>query len=138
LLPSISSWILIQSAIHLDDLNWKSIGTSSVADLLASMSYSFQGRKVLVTGGAGGLGAATVRKFIKCGATIYAIDFNEERLNNLQKELPSLQVVVADLSKWDEARQAVENLGPMDHLVNNAGFAIPASCLETTEEQIDM
>jgi NAD(P)-dependent dehydrogenase (short-subunit alcohol dehydrogenase family) len=99
--------------------------------------FPFEGRKVLVTGGAGGLGYAIVKKFLENGATVFALDNNEQRLKDLQTELTAVKIVHADLSKWKEVRETVENLGPMDHLVNNAGIAKLASCLETTEEQID-
>jgi len=101
------------------------------------MAFSFDGKKVLITGGAGGLGSAIVRKFIESGATVYALDYNEEHLQKLKAQLPTVQLVIADLSKWEETRQIVENLGPIDHLVNNAGILINGHVLDVTESSYD-
>jgi len=101
------------------------------------MAFSFAGRKVLVSGGAGGLGHAIVQKFYESGATVYAIDIHEERLKSLKQEFPNVEIVMADITKWDEIRETINALGPLHHLVNNAGLGVAPSCLETTEQDVD-
>jgi len=100
-------------------------------------SFCFKGQRVLVTGGSGGLGSSIVRKFYEAGATVFALDWDKKSLLDLQKELPELKIVEADLTKWSEVRAIVEELGPLDHLVNNAGTAIISTSLTTTEEELD-
>ena len=45
--------------------------------------------------------------------------------------------MAVDLNNWNEARKAVEQLGTVNLLVNNAGISLLSHCLETTEEEID-
>jgi len=104
---------------------------------MSSATFSFKGRKVMVTGAAGGLGSCIVRKFCEAGATVFALDCNKNGLLELQKELPELKIVVADLTKWNELRKIVEGLCPLDHLVNNAGVSCISTALTVTEEEFD-
>jgi len=98
---------------------------------------SFEGRRVLVVGGGGGLGYEVVKAFYKSGAIVYALDIHKERLEKLQKELPLVKIVVADITKWNEVREIVRDLGAFEHLVNVAGIHIPGTSLTTTEEMFD-
>ena len=103
----------------------------------ASLHHSFAGRRVLVTGGASGLGRAAVQKFYDDGATVFVLDRNAEMLAALKKELPKATTICVDLLNWDEAKRAVEALAPLDHLVNNAGIAPIGGLHETTAEFFD-
>jgi meso-butanediol dehydrogenase / (S,S)-butanediol dehydrogenase / diacetyl reductase len=97
------------------------------------------GKAVIVTGGANGIGAATVDRFLAEGASVVAADISAERLEALAARtdpaLPlSTQVVdVADQASFESlVAVTVERLGRLDVLVNNAGTAIVG-----TIEQID-
>jgi NAD(P)-dependent dehydrogenase (short-subunit alcohol dehydrogenase family) len=85
-------------------------------------------RTCLVTGGASGLGAATARMFVACGANVVIADMNEEVGVALARELgSSASFVRTDVS--DEASAAaaidiaVESFGALHGLVNCAGVA---------------
>ena len=78
------------------------------------------GRKVVVTGGASGIGLATVRFLQDEGASVAILDRDAEGA-----EAVGVPWVLADLSDADGWRaavvQAAEELGGIDGLVNNAG-----------------
>jgi len=95
------------------------------------------GKKFLVTGGARGIGKAVVAELHAQGAIIYALSRNPENLKALKLEFPSVTTICADLADWEETRRAVENLEPMDCLINNAAVSLPASFWETTSDDFD-
>jgi 3-oxoacyl-[acyl-carrier protein] reductase len=89
------------------------------------MDTDLQGRGVLVTGGAGGIGSAVVRAFADEGARI-AVHYrsSEERARRLAEETGGI-ALHADLTVEDDVDAlvpaAVESLGRLDVLVANAG-----------------
>jgi 3-oxoacyl-[acyl-carrier protein] reductase len=60
------------------------------------MKLSFEGRAVVVTGGAGGFGAATVRTFAEAGANVVVSDIDGDRAAELAGGLPSAIAVRTD------------------------------------------
>lgn len=87
-----------------------------------------ENKVALITGGAGGIGKATAKQFIKEGAKVLLIDLKEEDLKEAQKELNSDNVyyIVADVSKTEEvkkyAQKAKDEFGSVDIFFNNAGI----------------
>jgi len=84
-------------------------------------------RKVaLITGGASGIGEATVRPFIEEGASVALADIQDDRGRQLAKEVGATYVH-ADVSREDDVKAAVEEtarrFGRLDCLFNNAGYA---------------
>lgn len=71
-------------------------------------------------------------------ATVIALSNNKENLENLKKEHSRIETVCVDLLDWDATRLAVESVLPIDLLVNNAGVAILAPCLEVTPQDFDL
>lgn len=98
-----------------------------------SISYSLAGKRVLITGGAQGIGRTLVQRFHDAGAMVFVIDKDKEAVVKLQNEIPSVIVSIVDLSNWVETRAAVKSFGQIDHLVNNAGIFIPQTFMEVTE-----
>jgi meso-butanediol dehydrogenase/(S,S)-butanediol dehydrogenase/diacetyl reductase len=101
----------------------------------------FDGRAVLVTGGSSGIGAATVRAFVADGASVVAAGRSGERLAEVRasaSEPVRVRPLVVDLAETGAGRRAVaetlEILGGLDVVVNNAGVAIDAPVLETSDE----
>lgn len=93
--------------------------------------------RVLVTGGASGIGAALVRRFLADGARVGALDVDGEALDRLAAQEPDLALTVrADVSDERavaDAFTAVDTAwGGLDVLCNNAGISIRAPFLDTT------
>jgi NAD(P)-dependent dehydrogenase (short-subunit alcohol dehydrogenase family) len=76
-------------------------------------------RTVVLTGAAGGVGAAAVRRFAGLGDRVVAVDRDERGLERLVAEL-GVTAVAADVSNSDDVRRAVEVAGDVDVMVNNA------------------
>jgi 2-keto-3-deoxy-L-fuconate dehydrogenase len=106
---------------------------------------SLAGKVSLVTGGASGIGAATVRAFAAEGATVYAADLDAAGAERLAAELretgadvTGLGLDVAASSAVDAAfRSVVERSGRVDALVNSAGVAHVGNLLDTAESDLD-
>ncbi|MFF2650280.1 SDR family NAD(P)-dependent oxidoreductase [Streptomyces sp. NPDC058045] len=88
-------------------------------------------RRAIVTGGASGLGLATVERFLSSGATVAVWDRSPAALEKLQdsvsnpEQLSGFEVDVADRSSVRVAAQrSIEWLGGLDILVNSAGVAL--------------
>jgi len=91
---------------------------------------NFSGKAALVTGGAQGIGQGVVRYFLERGASVAMIDADGEALEETQKTLESLGLLLsvqADVSLENDVRRAVETtlerFGQLDFLVNNAGIS---------------
>lgn len=90
------------------------------------MDLQLKGNVALVTGGASGIGEATVRMLVAEGARVGIVDRDAARASALAEELGEAAVaLVADLTREEECRRAVEGLvskfGGIGVLVNNAG-----------------
>lgn len=87
------------------------------------------GKVALITGGASGIGLATVKKFIAEGARVGVADINIERAQSVVDELPEGQAVAigVDVSVLAEVEAAVQKtvdtFGTLDIIFNNAGIA---------------
>lgn len=100
------------------------------------------GKVALVTGAAGGIGAAVARALAGTGAVIAAADTREDRLQRLVDELRAdggkAAAYVADITDSAQARDLAKNagreLGPIEILVNVAGVLRPGLLTELTEE----
>jgi meso-butanediol dehydrogenase/(S,S)-butanediol dehydrogenase/diacetyl reductase len=98
------------------------------------------GKRVLITGGAGGIGAATAARFLEEGSSVVVLDQDREAGERIRAELPALfGTVTADVSNLEQVRsgvaEAVRILGGMDVVVNNAGISIRHRFLDITPEE---
>lgn len=95
-----------------------------------------EGRKIIVTGAASGMGRAIATLFSGHGAELLAIDVNADGLNAL--ELENTETMVVDMtqpSQIDAAvERAVETMGGLDGVVNAAGILRVIPFEETTPE----
>jgi citronellol/citronellal dehydrogenase len=98
------------------------------------------GRAALVTGGGTGLGRATALELARCGASVTIAGRREDVLEQAAEEIAQLtgaavHAVAGDVREADDARRliatAVERMGALDALVNNAGgqFFSPAELI---------
>ena len=88
----------------------------------------WQGRSAIVTGGAGGLGAATVRRLVDMGMRVAVFDLDADRAGQLAEELgEGTMGVSGDVNDDDAvggAIKAAQSLGPLSAVVNVAGGGI--------------
>lgn len=106
------------------------------------MTYDFSGKNAVVTGASRGIGAAIARTLAEDGARVCLVARNTEALEELAKDLPNDPVVLhADLGShdgWKPLAEAIlEQLGPVDVLVNNAGVSVHEPAGKVTEEGLD-
>ncbi|MBO1438193.1 SDR family oxidoreductase [Meiothermus sp. CFH 77666] len=98
----------------------------------------FQGKVVIVTGGASGMGEASAREFARAGAQVVIVDRNEAQARRVATELGA-DVRVGDVSDSAFCNTVVEETvrrhGRLDVLVNAAGIIVRASGEHTTDEQ---
>ncbi len=88
-----------------------------------------KGKRVLITGGAGGIGSASAARFLEEGSLVVVLDRDDAALHQLEGELPALTgSICADVSDADEVGRAFEDLddltGGLDVLINNAGISL--------------
>ena len=99
-----------------------------------------QGKRVLVTGGASGIGAATAARFLEEGARVVVLDRDPDSRRRILHELPALAgVVAADVARLDEVQAAFAEtlrwMGGVEVLINNAGISVRHAFLDITPEE---
>lgn len=95
----------------------------------------FSARVVLITGGAGGLGQAMARAFATESARVVVADLDGEAARRVAEDLgggaTALPLDVTVEAQWESALDRVEStVGPLDVLVNNAGWYLPNIAFE--------
>lgn len=101
-----------------------------------------KGKRVLITGGASGIGAATAARFLEEGAAVVVLDRDAKGRERIQRELPGLAGTVdADVSNLPQVEMAVSRaiqwMGGLDVVINNAGISIRHNFLEITPDEWD-
>jgi meso-butanediol dehydrogenase/(S,S)-butanediol dehydrogenase/diacetyl reductase len=99
-------------------------------------------KRVLVTGGASGIGAATAARFLEEGSVVCVLDRDAEARTKIMHELPNLTAALdADVSNLKQVQvafaKAIRLMGGVDVLVNNAGISIRHNFLDITPEEWD-
>ncbi|MDM0066650.1 2-hydroxycyclohexanecarboxyl-CoA dehydrogenase [Variovorax sp. J31P207] len=105
----------------------------------------FESKTVVVTGGGGGIGGATCRRFAREGAKVAVYDMNleaaEKVASGIRDEGGQAQAFRCDITDRASVDQAVEatqqDLGPIDVLVNNAGWDVFKPFTKTEPAQWD-
>jgi meso-butanediol dehydrogenase/(S,S)-butanediol dehydrogenase/diacetyl reductase len=97
-------------------------------------------KRVLITGGAGGIGTATAARFLDEGARVVVLDLDGGALSRIRAELPALQATIhADVADPDDLARAFEELderaGGLDILINNAGISIRHGFVDITPQE---
>ena len=101
-----------------------------------------KGKNVLVTGGASGIGQATATRFLEEGCAVCVLDRSAEARARVAQELPELTGVIdADVSNLKQVRaalaEAIDRMGSVDVLINNAGTSIRHDFLDITPAEWD-
>ena len=99
-------------------------------------------KRVLITGGASGIGAATAARFLEEGSVVCVLDRDEAARHRIEHELPDLAgTLAADVGNLNQVRaafaEAVKLMGGVDVLINNAGISIRHNFLDITPEEWD-
>jgi len=110
---------------------------SSSQDPYSTRPFSLEGRHALVTGGASGIGEATVKELIRAGAFVWIADINLSAAEALSKSLGSSQVLHLDVTSPESIATAFSHLSRLDVLVNNAGVGHVGSIEHTEPEDFD-
>src|SRR4051794_21876400 len=100
-----------------------------------------EGRTALVTGGAGGIGAATARRLAADGARVAVGDLDLDAARGVAAEIDGLATqldVTATASVGRAVAETADALGPIDLLVNNAGTDRFAYFVHTDEALWDL
>lgn len=106
-------------------------------------AFSLAGRTALVTGAAGGIGAAVARAFAASGAAVLVTDINGEAAESVAEEIraaggsaaaQALDVTSSEQATSAAAAAAALGNGIVNILVNNAGAIAPAMFADMTEE----
>jgi 2-hydroxycyclohexanecarboxyl-CoA dehydrogenase len=87
---------------------------------MAAGSQGLQGRRVLVTGGASGIGAAIARRLAADGAAVAIADIQGDAAARLGDEIAGIGIQL-DVTDFERVAKAVAQYGPFDILVNCAG-----------------
>ena len=94
-------------------------------------------QRVLVTAGASGIGREITRAFAANGAKVFVSDIDAKGLDALSKEIKGVMTKVCDNSKRSDVEAlipgAVQTLGGLDVLVNNAGISGPTAPVEEVD-----
>jgi len=94
------------------------------------MADTFDGKTVLITGGAGAIGSATARTFLKRGANVLLVDLDAKGLEQVAEGLAApgkVKTKAGDVSDAEVMKgavaSAVETFGALDMAFNNAGIS---------------
>ena len=111
------------------------------------VDFDLGDRKVLVTGGASGIGLGAVEAFLRCGATVAINDLPgsklEDLVNRLSAEGHSVISAAGNIGDAEDAArmvsEAISKMEGLDYLINNAGTPgtetpIPAGDFESQTE----
>ena len=99
-------------------------------------------KRVLITGGASGIGAATAARFLEEGSRVCVLDRDETAGARIKQDLPGLeQAIIADVTDLVQVEaafaEAIRLMDGVDVLVNNAGISIRHKFLDITPQEWD-
>jgi len=97
-------------------------------------------KRVLITGGAGGIGSAAAARFLEEGSRVAVLDRDDAACLSLRRRLPGLAATLqADVSNPADVERAFVELDDrwqgLDILINNAGVSVRAAFLDISPEQ---
>lgn len=96
-----------------------------------------QGLRVLITGGASGIGLAIAKAFVSTGARVHVCDVDPKAIDAVSTVSPSITGTRADVANKDDVKRVFEDvrreLGGLDVLINNAGIAGPTGGIDAID-----
>jgi len=101
------------------------------------MKTRLDGKRVILTAGAAGIGRVTLQTFLEAGAEIVICDIDDDALTDIRSCYQNVGVIRADVSNPDDVDRlfdmALERLGGLDILLNNAGIAGPTAAVDEVD-----
>jgi meso-butanediol dehydrogenase / (S,S)-butanediol dehydrogenase / diacetyl reductase len=99
-------------------------------------------KRILITGGASGIGAATAARFLEEGSRVCVLDRDDAACKRIKHELSGLgEAIIADVTDLMQVEaafaEAIRLMDGIDVVVNNAGISIRHKFLEITPEEWD-
>jgi NAD(P)-dependent dehydrogenase (short-subunit alcohol dehydrogenase family) len=116
-------------------------GSGKVPDIFVEVRVrGLEAKRVLITGGASGIGAATAARFLEEGSVVCVLDRDAEARRKITQELSDLAGAIdADVSNLKQVQaafaEAIRLMGGVDILINNAGISIRHKFLDITPEE---
>ncbi|MER2119952.1 MAG: 3-oxoacyl-ACP reductase FabG [Solibacillus sp.] len=101
-----------------------------------------ENKVAIITGGAGGIGLAAVKRFLKEGAKVAIVDYDKQQGEKIEAELgENVAFFAVDVSKLGDVKEMVEQVvdrfGKIDILINNAGITRDATLVKMSEEDFE-
>lgn len=93
---------------------------------------NIQGKTILITGGASGIGLEAAKQFLAIGAKVIVTGRNQAKLDAAKKANPAIITIQSDVANKEDAKllfNKVKELGGIDILYNNAAVLVPPSNL---------
>jgi 2-keto-3-deoxy-L-fuconate dehydrogenase len=94
--------------------------------------FRLDGKQALVTGGASGIGEATVRALSAAGARVIIADIDLQRADSICRELSGVSAVRLDITDEAAVEDVFGKIPAVDFLVNNAGIGFVGDIEETS------
>ncbi len=98
---------------------------------------NLNGKTILITGGASGIGLEAAKQFIEIGAKVIITGRNQSKLDLATKAYPMLIAIQSDAGNEDDANalfDKVKEMGGIDILYNNAGVGVPPKNLGIADD----
>lgn len=101
-----------------------------------------ENKVAIITGGAGGIGLAAVKRFLEEGAKVAIVDYDKQQGEKIEAELgENVAIFAVDVSKLADVKEMVEQVvdrfGKIDILINNAGITRDATLVKMSEEDFE-
>jgi uncharacterized oxidoreductase len=93
---------------------------------------NIQGKTILITGGASGIGLEAAKQFLAIGAKVIVTGRNQAKLDAAKKANPAIITIQSDVANKEDAKllfNKVKELGGIDILYNNAAVLVQPSNL---------
>lgn len=95
------------------------------------------GKIVLITAAAQGIGEASAKAFLKAGARVIATDINEGKLKELAAANPGITTRVLNVLSADDVNKAVAEIGRIDILFNCAGVVQSGNIMDMPDKDLE-